>query len=95
MVEGRKQIGIMGGTFDPVHNAHLVLAEQAYSQFSLDEVWMMPNGNPPHKREYSQADVGIGWRWYVLQSRMFPIFGCAVWSSLKTVIIIRMKRCLF
>lgn len=58
MVEGRKQIGIMGGTFDPVHNAHLVLAEQAYSQFSLDEVWMMPNGNPPHKREYSQADVG-------------------------------------
>ena len=50
MVEGRKQIGIMGGTFDPVHNAHLVLAEQAYSQFSLDEVWMMPNGNPPHKR---------------------------------------------
>ena len=57
MEEGRKQVGIMGGTFDPVHNAHLALAEQAYSQFSLDEVWMMPNGNPPHKRNHSQADV--------------------------------------
>ncbi len=57
MEEGRKQVGIMGGTFDPVHNAHLALAEQAYGQFSLDEVWMMPNGNPPHKKNHSQADV--------------------------------------
>ena len=45
----RKKIGIMGGTFDPIHNAHLSLAEQAYRQFSLDAVWMLPNGNPPHK----------------------------------------------
>ena len=57
MDEGWKQIGIMGGTFDPVHKAHLALAEQAYRQFSLDEVWMMPNGRPPHKRDHSQADV--------------------------------------
>lgn len=43
------KIGIMGGTFDPIHNGHLMLAEYAYQQFSLDEVWFMPNGNPPHK----------------------------------------------
>ena len=43
------KIGIMGGTFDPIHNGHLMLAEYAYRQFHLDEVWFMPNGNPPHK----------------------------------------------
>lgn len=53
----KKRIGIMGGTFDPVHNAHLALARQAYHQFDLDEVWMLPNGNPPHKRNSRQADV--------------------------------------
>ncbi|MBS6395621.1 MAG: nicotinate-nucleotide adenylyltransferase [Clostridiales bacterium] len=52
-----RHIGIMGGTFDPVHNAHLTLAEQAYHQFSLDAVWMLPNGNPPHKRDREQAEV--------------------------------------
>ena len=43
------KIGIMGGTFDPIHNGHLMLAEYAYHQYSLDEIWFMPNGNPPHK----------------------------------------------
>lgn len=57
MKQGWKHIGIMGGTFDPVHKAHLALAKQAYEQFSLDGVLMMPNGRPPHKRDHSQADV--------------------------------------
>lgn len=43
------KIGIMGGTFDPVHNGHLAIAKAAYEQFGLDKVWFMPNGNPPHK----------------------------------------------
>lgn len=43
------KIGIMGGTFDPIHNGHLMLGEYAYHQFHLDEVWFMPNGRPPHK----------------------------------------------
>lgn len=45
------KIGIMGGTFDPIHNGHLMLGEYAYRQFELDEIWFMPNGNPPHKQE--------------------------------------------
>lgn len=45
------KIGIMGGTFDPIHNGHLMLGEYAYKQFELDEIWFMPNGNPPHKQE--------------------------------------------
>lgn len=45
-----RKIGIMGGTFDPIHIGHLILGEAAYEQFGLDEVWFMPAGNPPHKR---------------------------------------------
>ncbi len=44
------KIGIMGGTFDPIHNGHLMLGETAYHQYQLDKVWFMPNGNPPHKK---------------------------------------------
>lgn len=47
------KIGIMGGTFDPIHNGHLMLADTAYRQFALDEIWFLPNGNPPHKKESS------------------------------------------
>lgn len=44
-------IGIMGGTFDPVHYGHLMLAQYAYRQFRLDQVWFLPNGRPPHKSQ--------------------------------------------
>lgn len=45
------KIGILGGTFDPIHNGHLMLGENAYKKFGLDEIWFMPNGNPPHKQD--------------------------------------------
>ena len=50
MCEKRKRVGIMGGTFDPIHIGHLILGETAYEQFDLDQVLFMPAGNPPHKR---------------------------------------------
>lgn len=43
------RIGIYGGTFDPVHHGHLVLAEQCREQCQLDEVWFVPAAQPPHK----------------------------------------------
>ena len=46
----KRKIGILGGTFDPIHVGHLILAERAYYQFGLEEVLIMPSGNPPHKR---------------------------------------------
>lgn len=46
----QKRIGIMGGTFDPIHMGHLILGERACQQFQLDTVFFMPAGNPPHKR---------------------------------------------
>ena len=50
MEQKRKKVGIMGGTFDPVHIGHLILGEKAYEQLELDKVLFMPSGNPPHKK---------------------------------------------
>ena len=44
-----RKIGIMGGTFNPIHIAHLILAESAYEQLNLDMILFMPSKNPPHK----------------------------------------------
>ena len=46
-----KKVGIMGGTFDPIHIGHLILGENAYQQLGLDRVVFMPSGNPPHKKD--------------------------------------------
>ncbi len=45
-----KHVGILGGTFDPIHNGHIKLATNAYNQLGLDELWFMPAPNPPHKQ---------------------------------------------
>ncbi|MDO4268721.1 MAG: nicotinate-nucleotide adenylyltransferase [Eubacteriales bacterium] len=47
------KIGIMGGTFDPIHNGHLALGRQAYEEYGLDQVWFMPSGTPPHKKDHT------------------------------------------
>ncbi|MCR5640592.1 MAG: nicotinate (nicotinamide) nucleotide adenylyltransferase [Lachnospiraceae bacterium] len=44
------KIGILGGTFHPIHNGHLYIAKQAMKAFDFDELWIMPAGIPPHKR---------------------------------------------
>lgn len=45
----RKRLGIMGGTFDPIHYGHLVAAEMACNEFALERVIFIPTGTPPHK----------------------------------------------
>ena len=49
------KIGIMGGTFDPIHIGHLILAQSAYEQLNLDKVVFIPAGRPPHKQNRSGA----------------------------------------
>src|SRR5262249_29493095 len=46
----RMRIGVFGGTFDPVHFAHLIIVEQCREQAQLDQVWFVPAARPPHKQ---------------------------------------------
>ena len=47
-----EKIGILGGTFDPIHNGHLKYAKEAADRYGLDRVFFIPTGNPPHKVTY-------------------------------------------
>jgi len=51
------RIGIFGGTFDPIHYGHLLLAECCREQCKLDEVWFVPTATPPHKRNRTLSDA--------------------------------------
>ncbi|ANB59726.1 nicotinate-nucleotide adenylyltransferase [Anoxybacteroides amylolyticum] len=45
-----RKIGIFGGTFDPPHNGHLLMANEVLHALMLSEIWFMPNHIPPHKQ---------------------------------------------
>jgi nicotinate-nucleotide adenylyltransferase len=55
-MEKRKKIGILGGNFNPVHHAHLMMADQVAQQLDLDEVRLMPENIPPHIDEKKTID---------------------------------------
>jgi nicotinate-nucleotide adenylyltransferase len=46
-----EKIGVIGGTFNPIHLAHLYIAYEAKHQLNLDKIIFMPAGSPPHKRD--------------------------------------------
>jgi cytidyltransferase-like protein len=52
-----RRVGILGGTFDPIHIGHLILAEEACFQLQLDRVYLAPAGDPPHKQGRQLAPV--------------------------------------
>lgn len=71
-----KKIGIFGGTFDPVHKAHIRLAKQAMEELSLDEIWFVPAYHPPHKN-YPITDFEIRFRLLERSIRAYPTFVCS------------------
>lgn len=54
-----KRIGILGGTFDPIHLGHLILAKEAKEKCKLDEIWFMPAKTPPHKLNKIVSDFSV------------------------------------
>ncbi len=73
----KRKVGIMGGTFDPIHNGHLLLGEEAYRQFALDEVVFMPTGIPPHKAGKKIADAADRKRMVELAVANTAYFSCS------------------
>lgn len=68
------RVGIMGGTFDPVHYGHLVTAEEARVQFDLAHVYFVPNRFSPHKRLDQVTDPEHRFRMMTLAVRTNPRF---------------------
>lgn len=50
------KIGVLGGTFDPVHTGHIRMAESCIRKMGLDRIMFLPNGNPPHKTDKCITD---------------------------------------
>ena len=64
-----KKIGLLGGTFDPVHNGHLAVASHVLDVLSLDTIWFIPAALPPHKAGHADGqDIsGFGHRFNMLK----------------------------
>lgn len=71
------KIGILGGTFDPIHNGHLRIGTGAYQEFGLDLVWFMPSGIPPHKRDHKITEGEIRQDMIKLAIADAPYFLCS------------------
>ena len=49
-------VGVFGGTFDPVHLGHTYLAKYVRQEYSLNQIIFLPSGNPPHKTDASDSE---------------------------------------
>lgn len=70
----RKKIGILGGSFDPIHQGHLNIAEHARNEFHLDEVWFIPAGHSPNKNETDMTSAKMRTDMVALAIAPYPYF---------------------
>ncbi|MFH0797098.1 MAG: nicotinate-nucleotide adenylyltransferase [Candidatus Omnitrophota bacterium] len=67
------EIGVLGGTFDPVHLGHLIIAERAREEVGLDKVIFVPAGIPPHRQE-AEVSAEHRYRMVALAAQRNPDF---------------------
>lgn len=70
----QKKIGLMGGTFDPVHTGHLFIAREAAEIYGLDRVYLIPSAAPPHKKNHPSAEAEDRYRMTLLAAEDEPRF---------------------
>ncbi|MDO8682243.1 MAG: nicotinate-nucleotide adenylyltransferase [Armatimonadota bacterium] len=70
-------IGILGGTFDPIHYGHLIIAEESRLKFGLEKVIFVTAGDPPHKQDYTVSDAEHRYAMTVLATETNPFFECS------------------
>ena len=70
----KTKVGIMGGTFDPIHNGHLILAEYARVDLNLEKVLFIPTGKPPHKKNENISAVDYRYDMTLLAINENPYF---------------------
>ena len=83
MTYQNKKIGILGGSFDPIHNGHLAIAESAYRDFGLDEVWLIPAGHSPNKDENKMTNARTRAEMVALAIEEIPYFKLSMYEIEK------------
>lgn len=74
MPDSQKRIGIIGGTFDPIHIGHLIIAEESCYRLGLDKIVFIPAGAPPHKPNEPISGAEHRYNMTVLATRDNPKF---------------------
>jgi nicotinate-nucleotide adenylyltransferase len=77
------KIGILGGTFNPIHNAHLRIAEEARDAFGLDRVIFIPAATPPHKPQVGELSFGSRFEMVSLAVADNPCFSVSDMEALR------------
>lgn len=72
------RLGVMGGTFDPIHFAHLFVAEEARAQYQLDRVLFIPCGTPAHKSSGKVTPASHRLAMTQLAIASNPVFSCSL-----------------
>jgi nicotinate-nucleotide adenylyltransferase len=72
-----KRLGLMGGTFDPIHHGHLAIAEVARVEYGLDRVVFIPAGDPPHKQGLAVTPAERRYEMALLATASNPCFECS------------------
>ena len=73
--DSRKRVGILGGTFDPPHKGHILIAKAACTQLALNQMLFIPSKAPPHKNRPDIIDVELRYQMVALALRGSPDFG--------------------